>query len=86
MKSMQHLLARWAIAAAGIGAAFQLAAGTRELSSPALKVRVDTAFPRVVDYQWKATGATMAGQEQAIHEVAINGTNYTPKVRFSAQW
>ena len=66
-------------------AAFQLTAGTREISSPALKVRVDTAFPRVVDYQWKANGATFYGQEEALHEVAINGTNYTPKVRFSAR-
>ena len=65
-------------------AAFQLTAGTREISSPALKVRVDTAFPRVVDYQWKANGATFYGQEEALHEVAINGTNYTPKVRFNA--
>ena len=46
---------------------------------------MDTAFPRVVDYQWKASGAAFAGQEEALHEVAINGTNYTPKVRFSAR-
>ena len=47
----------------GVCAAFQVVADTREMSSPALKVRVDTAFPRVVDYQWKANGATLYGQD-----------------------
>src|ERR1035438_3762635 len=85
MNVIRCLTARWATAATTMCAAFQLLAGTREISSPALKVRVDTAFPRVVDYQWKANGATLYGQEEALHEVAINGTNYTPKVRFSSK-
>ncbi|MCX6929265.1 MAG: endo-alpha-N-acetylgalactosaminidase family protein, partial [Verrucomicrobia bacterium] len=85
MNLMQHLTARWAAAAIGICSIFQVVAGTRELSSPELMVRVDTAFPRVVDYQWKASGASFYGQEEALHEVTINGTNYTPKVRCSAR-
>ena len=85
MNVMQCLPTRWVGAAVGMCTAFQLTAGTREISSPALKIRVDTAFPGVVDYQWKANGATFYGQEEALHEVAINGTNYTPKVRFSAR-
>ena len=85
MYIIRCLTARWAITAATMCTAFQLVAGTREISSPALKVRVDTAFPRVVDYQWKANGAILCGQEEALHEVAINGTNYTPKVRFSSR-
>ncbi len=72
-------------AAIGIFAGWQAVADTRELSSPALQVRVDTAFPRVVNYQWKANGATLSGQEHALHEMAINGTNYTPDVRFRAR-
>lgn len=71
-----------AIAAIGILAAVQAAAGTREISSPVLKVRVDTTFPRVVDYQWKPTGAVLGGQPETLREIAINGTNYSPLVRF----
>ena len=85
MNVMQYVPTRWTPAAVGMCAAFQLMAGTREIGSSALTVRVDTAFPRVVGYQWKANGATLSGQEEALHEVAINGTNYTPKVRFSAR-
>ena len=85
MNVIRCLTARWATAAVGMCAAFQLVAGIREISSPALRVRVDTAFPRVVDYQWKANAATLYGREEALHEVAINGTNYTPKVRFNAR-
>ena len=85
MKVRRYRPTRWAAAAIAMCAALQVMAGTREISSPALTVRVDTAFPRVVDYQWKANGATLFGQEEAIHEVAINGTNYTPKVRFRAR-
>ena len=85
MKVRRYRPTRWAAAAIAMCAALQVMAGTREISSPALTVRVDTAFPRVVDYQWKANGATLFGQVEAIHEVAINGTNYTPKVRFRAR-
>jgi endo-alpha-N-acetylgalactosaminidase len=38
-----------------------------------------------VDYQWKASGAMLYGQGETLKTVAINGTNYTPRIRFSAQ-
>ncbi|MCX6930712.1 MAG: hypothetical protein NT154_47045, partial [Verrucomicrobia bacterium] len=85
MHILRRLPTQAATAAIGILAAFQAVAATQEINSAALKVQLDTAFPRVVDYQWKASGATLAGQSEALHEVAINGTNYTPTVRFSAR-
>ena len=64
-----YLNVRGATAAILVCAAFQVVAGTREMNSAALKVRVDTAFLRVVDYQWKASGATLYGQAEALREV-----------------
>ena len=77
MHILRRLPTQAATAAIGILAAFQAVAATQEINSAALKVQVDTAFPRVVDYQWKASGAALDGQSEALHEITINGTAFT---------
>ncbi len=57
-----------------------MSAAPATIASDALSATVDTAFPRVMDYRWKATGATMAGTAASLDTVRINGTNYQPKV------
>jgi len=51
MHILRRLPPQAATAAIGILAAFQAVAATQEINSAALKVQLDTAFPRVVDYQ-----------------------------------
>ena len=75
-------LHRW-LAAGSLFLALPLLAGIREIASPVLSVKVDTAFPRVIEYRWKSSGAMLPGQPDALQIVAVNGTNYTPRVKFS---
>ncbi|MGW7573723.1 endo-alpha-N-acetylgalactosaminidase family protein [Streptomyces sp. NPDC054765] len=50
------------------------------LRSDALEVRVDTAFPRIVSYTHRATGAVLHGQDTPVTQVLIDGTAHTPHV------
>ncbi|WKK22466.1 endo-alpha-N-acetylgalactosaminidase family protein [Streptomyces olivoreticuli] len=50
------------------------------LRSAALDVRVDTAFPRVVSYTDRATGATLYGQEDPVTTLLVDGVTHTPHV------
>lgn len=59
-------------------------AATQSISSSVLSVDVDTAFPKVNQYTWLANGAVMYGSEDALNQVYINGTAYTPTVSFAA--
>ncbi|POX40331.1 hypothetical protein C3486_14035 [Streptomyces sp. Ru73] len=76
-------------ALAALGAALPLTAGTAHaapgageavLRSDRLRVRVDTAFPRVIDYTDTATGAVLHGHPEPVTEVVIDGTPHTPRV------
>lgn len=49
------------------------------LESGTLKAEVDSTFPRVDNYVWKATGAVMNGQKNYLYAVKINGEEYWPK-------
>ncbi|WP_433323847.1 endo-alpha-N-acetylgalactosaminidase family protein [Spirillospora sp. CA-294931] len=62
------------------GAALAAPAGEAVLSSGALDVRVDRAFPRVISYTDTASRAVMYGQESALTSVVIDGRARTPKV------
>jgi len=53
----------------------------QRIESEVLAATVDTAFPRVLGYEWKATGATLGGQAEPIRQVVINGLLQTPVVR-----
>lgn len=50
------------------------------LRSDALEVRLDTAFPRIVSYTDRGTGAVLHGQDTAVTQVLIDGTARTPHV------
>ncbi|PHQ53423.1 hypothetical protein BLA24_00360 [Streptomyces cinnamoneus] len=50
------------------------------LRSAALDVRVDTAFPRILSYTDRATGAVLYGQEEPVTTLLIDGTTHTPHV------
>jgi len=76
------ILRRW-LAAGSLLVTLPLLAGTREITSPVLTVKVDTTFPRIIEYRWNASGATLPGQPEPLQTVAVNGTNYTPRVKFS---
>ncbi|MGI5468184.1 endo-alpha-N-acetylgalactosaminidase family protein [Streptomyces sp. CA-132043] len=76
-------------ALAALGTALPLGAGTAHaaprageavLRSDRLQVRVDTAFPRVIDYTDTGTGAVLHGRAEPVTEVVIDGTAHTPKV------
>ncbi len=56
----------------------------QRIESDALAVTVDTAFPRVLGYEWKATGAHLGGQRAPVRHVIINGLLQTPKVSCEA--
>ncbi len=60
-------------------------ADERVLRSDALEVRVDTAFPRIVSYTDRGTGAVLHGQETALTQVLIDGTARTPRVTHRAR-
>ncbi|GGU83948.1 hypothetical protein GCM10010211_57420 [Streptomyces albospinus] len=55
------------------------------LRSAALAVRVDTAFPRIVSYTDRATGAVLHAQENPVTQVLIDGTARTPQVTHRAR-
>lgn len=48
------------------------------ITSGTLSVRVDSAFPRVIDYN--LGGRVLYGQEDTLSQVVVNGTAYTPTV------
>ncbi|TJZ51035.1 hypothetical protein FCH28_21295 [Streptomyces piniterrae] len=89
--SRREIVAATALA----GAAATLPLGTRTaaaaphtgeavLRSDALEVRVDTAFPRIVSYTDRGTGAVLHGQETPVAQVLIDGTARTPTVSHRA--
>lgn len=49
------------------------------IESDSLKAELDSTFPRVDNYVWKATGAVMNGQKNYLYAVKINGEEYWPK-------
>ncbi|UJB41495.1 endo-alpha-N-acetylgalactosaminidase family protein [Streptomyces sp. A1-5] len=55
------------------------------LHSAALDVRVDPAFPRIVSYTDRATGAVLHGQETPVTQILIDGTAHTPRVTHRAR-
>ncbi|MFG2494703.1 endo-alpha-N-acetylgalactosaminidase family protein [Streptomyces caniferus] len=55
-------------------------AGEAVLRSDALEVRVDTAFPRIVSYTDRHTGAVLHGQDTPVTQVLLDGTAHTPRV------
>jgi endo-alpha-N-acetylgalactosaminidase len=59
------------------------ASQAQSIESSKMRVIVDDKFPRVLQYEWLANNAVMYGQEDALNEVKINGTSYTPSVTFS---
>ncbi|GIG57428.1 hypothetical protein Lfu02_18000 [Longispora fulva] len=50
------------------------------IASTALSVRVDNAFPRVIDYTDTASGFVLNGNEDTLTQVSVNGTAKTPTV------
>ncbi|MFF4530043.1 endo-alpha-N-acetylgalactosaminidase family protein [Streptomyces sp. NPDC001407] len=50
------------------------------LRSTALDVRVDTAFPRVISYTDRTTGATLHAQEDPLTTLLVDGITHTPHV------
>ncbi|PNE41848.1 endo-alpha-N-acetylgalactosaminidase family protein [Streptomyces noursei] len=59
--------------------------GETVLHSAALDVRVDPAFPRIVSYTDRATGAVLHGQESPVTQILIDGTAHTPRVTHRAR-
>lgn len=55
------------------------------LSSDKLSATVDSAFPRVIEYRWKSGDQLLHGTPVPLTQIAINGTNYTPKVTFATK-
>ncbi|MFJ9036391.1 endo-alpha-N-acetylgalactosaminidase family protein [Streptomyces sp. NPDC102406] len=55
-------------------------ADTAVLRSPELDVRVATAFPAVVSYTDRATGAVLHGRPEPVTTVLVDGVAHTPKV------
>ncbi|MEU5436951.1 endo-alpha-N-acetylgalactosaminidase family protein [Streptomyces sp. NPDC020719] len=78
------VVAATALAGAGValGAPGTATAATAEnvIRSHDLDVCVDTAFPRVISYTDRATGARLYGQEDPVHDVLIDGVAHTPQV------
>ncbi len=68
----------------GLAAAGTAAAGETTLSSADLDVQVDTAFPRIVRYTDRASGAVLHGQPDPVTSVLVNGTAHTPEVTSQA--
>ncbi|QHW33475.1 hypothetical protein GZH47_23530 [Paenibacillus rhizovicinus] len=58
-------------------------AATFRLSSELMEAEVDAAFPRVLHYRWRASGAVLYGQEDRLAYVELNGERYKPVVRAS---
>ncbi|WP_411140788.1 endo-alpha-N-acetylgalactosaminidase family protein [Streptomyces sp. x-80] len=60
-------------------------AGEAVLRSGTLEVRVGTAFPRIVSYTDRGTGAVLYGQDTPVTQVLLDGTAHTPKVTHRAR-
>ncbi len=58
-------------------------AASQTIESSVMRVTIDDTFPRVLQYEWLANHAVMYGQEDALNQVMINGTSYTPTVTLS---
>ncbi|WP_052158249.1 endo-alpha-N-acetylgalactosaminidase family protein [Lacinutrix jangbogonensis] len=58
-----------------------LAQKVTQLQSNALSVTVDKTFPRIINYQWKASGAVMSANKNQLSSMLINGDSYSPIVR-----
>ncbi|WP_269854424.1 endo-alpha-N-acetylgalactosaminidase family protein [Streptomyces sp. RPT161] len=75
-------------ALAGIGGALTphdaQAAGETVLRSTALEVRVDPAFPRVISYTDRGSGAVFHAQPTPVNSLVVNGVPHTPKVTCAA--
>ncbi len=54
--------------------------GNIKIESKNLKVTLDAAFPRIIDYTWVSGGQIFYGQEEKLSQVKINEKLYTPKV------
>ncbi|MEV6498830.1 endo-alpha-N-acetylgalactosaminidase family protein [Streptomyces prunicolor] len=54
--------------------------GTVVLRSPELEVAVDTAFPRIVSYTDRESGAVIHGRAEPLTSLLVNGQTYTPEV------
>ncbi len=52
------------------------------IESKNLKILIDTAFPRIIQYTWISTGEVIYAQEDQLSEILINGKLYTPKITF----
>ncbi|OEU96976.1 endo-alpha-N-acetylgalactosaminidase family protein [Streptomyces oceani] len=50
------------------------------LRSEALEVRVDRAFPRVIGYAERSSGAVLHGQREPVRGLLVDGEAYEPKV------
>ncbi|WP_223206175.1 endo-alpha-N-acetylgalactosaminidase family protein [Streptomyces xanthii] len=50
------------------------------IRSASLTVRVGTAFPRIASYTARATDRTLYAQEDAVTQLLVNNTPYTPRV------
>lgn len=70
MKSSRFILGS-GLAAAGLFLAHGAAAGTVTLESDRMSVELDDAFPRVIQYTWKADGSVLYGQPEALSRVRI---------------
>ncbi|MFE6685413.1 endo-alpha-N-acetylgalactosaminidase family protein [Streptomyces sp. NPDC057743] len=90
--SRRQLVAATALA----GVATALPLGTRTataapptaptvLRSTALEVRVDPAFPRIVSYTDRATGAVLHGQQTPVTHLLIDDRPHTPRVTHRAR-
>nr|WP_221462645.1 endo-alpha-N-acetylgalactosaminidase family protein [Streptomyces olivoverticillatus] len=67
-------------AATGRATAAPRSAPEAVIRSTALDVRVDTAFPRIVSYTHRATGAVLYGQEDPVTSLLVDETPHTPHV------
>ncbi|MEV6550807.1 endo-alpha-N-acetylgalactosaminidase family protein [Streptomyces sp. NPDC051597] len=79
------VVAATALAGAGAalgapGTARAAATGEGVIRSPHLEVRVDTAFPRVIAYTHRPTGAKLYGQQDPVTTVLVDGVAHTPAV------
>ncbi|WP_030887148.1 endo-alpha-N-acetylgalactosaminidase family protein [Streptomyces sp. NRRL F-5053] len=58
--------------------------GTATLRTGALEVTVDAAFPRIVHYTDRETGARLHAQSTAVRTLLVDGEEQTPKVTAGA--
>lgn len=53
----------------------------KTIQSDIMKVTLDSNFPRVKQYEWKEDGSVLAGENEQLYIVEINGDKYIPKVK-----